>query len=186
MKGLPQQHNNRSTYIPTLLLKSLCGSADTHNLSSSSSFLTYLFTEQEIIKMVRADYYLYIYENFITDRFDKLFVKYCYKYNINGKKQLNYRDAVLSDIALTFCYKCKHSFDIPKNVVFPCYLVCALRNQVKYSILRQLKYVRNKQKDAVYFIQKFGKTLYSGNGISCPCSLGGFSLSGSTALAFAE
>ena len=110
--------------------------------------------------MVRADYYLYIFDSFITDRFDRLFVKYCYKYNIHGKKQLNFRDVVISDIALTFCYKCKKSFDIPQNVVFPRYLRCALRNQVKYSILRQIKYVRNKQRDAVYFLQKFGKLLH--------------------------
>ena len=101
--------------------------------------------------------YLYVYKDFVKDRLDSLVTKYCYKYKIYGNRQLNVKDEVISDIGLTFCYKCKYCLDIPRNVDFITYMALSLTRHVEFSILKQLRYYRNCKKDSAYYLQKFGK-----------------------------
>ncbi len=102
--------------------------------------------------------YLYVYTYFIQDRLDGLVTKYCYKYKIYGNRQLNIWEEVRSDIGITFCYKCKYSLDIPIKVNFITYLTVSLSKQVKYSIIKQIKYYKICKKDSAYHLHKFGKS----------------------------
>ncbi len=108
--------------------------------------------------MVVTDY-LNVYTDFVQDRLGRLVIRYCINYNVYGNRQLNFRDEVLSDVGITFCYICKNCFDRPRKVSFSVYLVSALRHQVKYSIAKQLGYYRNCKKDSTYYIHKFGAVL---------------------------
>ncbi len=105
--------------------------------------------------MVVTDY-LEVYSDFVQDRLDRLVIKYCKDYNVYGNRQLNFRDEVLSDIGITFCYICKNCFDKPRRVSLSVYLVSAFRHQVKYSIAKQIGYYRNCKKDSAYYIHEFG------------------------------
>ena len=106
--------------------------------------------------MVGTDYFD-VYASFVQDKLDRLVAKYCCKYNIYGNRQLNCRDEVISDISVTFFYKCKYCLDTPKNTNFVTYLTAALTKQVKYSIIKQIRYYRNCKKDSSYYLQKFCK-----------------------------
>ena len=107
--------------------------------------------------MTVADYYLFVYTDFIKYRLDNLFVKYCYKYKIHKTRQLNFRDVVVSDLGEVFSYTCIYCLNKPQNADFITYLTSALRFQVRYSIVRQVRYYRHCKKDAVYYIRKFGR-----------------------------
>ncbi len=118
----------------------------------------YSVINSQIIKMVVTDY-LNVYTDFVQDRLDSLVIKQCKDYNVYGNRQLTFRDEVLSDVGITFCYICKNCFDRPRKVSFSVYLVSALRHQVKYSIAKQLGYYRNCKKYPAYYIHKFGAVL---------------------------
>ena len=108
--------------------------------------------------MVVTDY-LPVYIGFIEDRLDKLVMHYCYKYKIYGSRQFDYKDEVLADIGVTFCYTCKYTRKKLLRTDFMTYLNAALTHAVKYSIFRQARYEQNSHKDSAYYLQKFGKLL---------------------------
>ena len=108
--------------------------------------------------MVVTDY-LNVYTDFVQDRLDSLAIKYCKDYKVYGNRQLNFRDEVLSDIGITFCYSCKHCLDRPQKVNFSIYLISAFRHQVRYSIAKQIRHYRDCKKDSAYFLDKFGAFL---------------------------
>ncbi len=103
--------------------------------------------------------YLFVYTDFVRKTLDALATKYCYKYRIHAIRQLDFRDEALCDVGKTFCYICSLGLNRPHNVDFATYLKAALKHQVKYSIIKQLKYYQNSKKDAVYCLQKFGKSV---------------------------
>jgi len=109
--------------------------------------------------MVVTDY-LHVYIDFVQDRLDGLVTQYCCIYKIYGPRQFDCRDEVLSDTGVTFCYTCNYCLDRPHYVDFRTYLTAALTHQVRYSMIRQMRYYRDCKKDSAYTLHKFGKSLH--------------------------
>lgn len=106
--------------------------------------------------------YIHVLEDFIRDDLNGLFVKYCNRKKVTGKRQSDYKDDVISDLGVAFTQSLKKTTHTDLAV----YIKCVLRRQVGYSVARQARYESRCRENIANYRHRFGRHI-DGRMVDC-------------------